>query len=79
METKEIEALNDLRKALLQVNGSMSRLGKDKNEIVIILPKDDWNYFNNVLSSGVSSFSNFYIRINDKEFSLSGIKIQKQS
>lgn len=79
METKEIEALNDLRKALLQVNGSISRLGKDKNEIVIILPKDDWNYFNNVLSSGVSSFSNFYIRINDYEFSLSGIKIQRQS
>lgn len=77
MEVKEIEALNDLRKALLQVNGAISRLGKDKNEIVIILPKDDWNYFNNVLSSGVSSFSNFYIKISANEFTLSGIKIQK--
>lgn len=77
MEVKEIEALNDLRKALLQVNGAISRLGKDKGDMVIVLPKDDWNYFNNVLSSGVSSFSNFYIRINDNEFTLSGIRVQK--
>lgn len=77
MEVKEIEALNDLRKALLQVNGAISRLGKDKDDIVIILPNDEWNYFNNVLSSGVSSFSNFYIRISDNEFTLSGIRVQK--
>ncbi len=77
MEVKEIEALNDLRKALLQVNGAISRLGKDKGDMVIVLPKDDWNYFNNVLSSGVSSFSNFYIKINDNEFTLSGIRVQK--
>ena len=78
MEVKEIEALNDLRKALLQVNGAISRLGKDKGDMVIVLPKDDWNYFNNVLSSGVSSFSNFYIKINDNEFTLSGIRVQRQ-
>ena len=78
MEVREIEALNDLRKALLQVNGAISRLGKDKGDMVIVLPKDDWNYFNNVLSSGVSSFSNFYIKINDNEFTLSGIRVQRQ-
>lgn len=78
MEVKEIEALNDLRKALLQVNGAISRLGKDKGDMVIVLPKDDWNYFNNVLSSGVSSFSNFYIKISDNEFTLSGIRVQRQ-
>lgn len=77
MEVKEIEALNDLREVILQVNGAISRLGKDKGDMVIVLPKDDWNYFNNVLSSGVSSFSNFYIKINDNEFTLSGIQVQK--
>ena len=78
MEVKEIEALNDLRKALLQVNGAISRLGKEKGDVVIVLPKDDWSYFNNVLSSGVSSFSNFYISISDYEFTLSGIRVQRQ-
>ena len=78
MEVKEIEALNDLRKALLQVNGAISRLGKDKDDIVIILPSDEWNYFNNVLSSGVSSFSNFYIRTSDNEFTLSGIRVTRK-
>jgi len=78
MEVKEIEALNDLRKALLQVNGAISRLGKEKGDVVIVLPKDDWSYFNNVLSSGVSSFSNYYISVNDDEFTLSGIRVSRQ-
>lgn len=78
MDVQEIVALNDLRKALLSVNGAVSHLGKDKNEMVIILPNDDFVYFRNVLSSGVSSFSNYYISISDNEFTLSGIKISRQ-
>ena len=77
MDVQEIVALNDLRKALLSVNGAIGRLGRDKDDMVVILPNDDWVYFNNVLSSGVSSFSNFYISISDNEFTLSGIRVQK--
>ena len=77
MDVQEVVALNDLRKALLSVNGAIGRLGRDKDEMVVVLPNDDWVYFNNVLSSGVSSFSNFYIKINDNEFTLSGIRVQK--
>ncbi|MEG2707108.1 MAG: hypothetical protein RR959_07180 [Erysipelotrichaceae bacterium] len=79
MEIQEITALNDLRKGLLSVNGAISRLGKDKNEMVIVLPSHDFVYFKNVLSSGISSFSNYYISISDDTFTLSGIKISRQS
>ena len=78
MEVQEIAALNDLRKALLSVNGTIARLGKDKGDILIVLPNDDWVYFDNVLSSGVSSFSNYYIKINSDEFTLSGIRITRK-
>ena len=77
MDVQEIVALNDLRKALLTINGAVSRLGKDKNEMVIILPNDDFVYFRNVLSSGVSSFSNYYISVSDDEFTLSGIRVSR--
>lgn len=78
MDVQEIVALNDLRKALLTINGAVSRLGKDKNEMVIILPNDDFVYFKNVLSSGISSFSNYYISVSDDEFTLSGIRVSRQ-
>ena len=79
MDVQEIVALNDLRKALLSVNGAIGRLGRDKDEMVVVLPNDDWVYFNNVLSSGVSSFSNFYISISDNEFTLSGIRVTRKT
>ena len=78
MDVQEIVALNDLRKGLLAINGAVSRLGKDKNEMVIILPNDDFVYFRNVLSSGISSFSNYYISISDNEFTLSGIRVTRK-
>ena len=78
MDVQEIVALNDLRKALLSVNGAIGRLGRDKDEMVVVLPNDDWVYFNNVLSSGVSSFSNYYVSISDNEFTLSGIRVSRQ-
>lgn len=78
MDVQEIVALNDLRKALLTINGAVSRLGKDKNEMVIILPNDDFVYFKNVLSSGISSFSNYYISVSDDEFTLSGIRVTRK-
>ena len=78
MGVQEIAALNDLRKALLSINGAIARLGKDKGDIMVVLPNDDWVYFNNVLISGISSFSNYYIKINDYEFTLSGIRITRK-
>ena len=33
MDVQEIVALNDLRKALLSVNGAIGRLNKNKNKI----------------------------------------------
>ena len=79
MDVQEIVALNDLRKALLSVNGAIGRLGRDKDEMLVVLPNDDWVYFNNVLSSGVSSFSNYYVSISDNEFTLSGIRVTRKT
>ena len=79
MDVQEIVALNDLRKALLSVNGAIGRLGRDKDEMLVVLPNDDWVYFNNVLSSGVSSFSNYYVSIGDNEFTLSGIRVTRKA
>ena len=78
MDVQEIVALNDLRKALLSVNGAIGRLGKDKNDMLVVLPNDDWVYFDNVLNSGVSSFSNYYIKINNDEFTICGIRVARK-
>ena len=64
-----------LKNTLLQLNGALLRLGIDKDNIHIVLPKSDWVYFNNVLSSGVSSMSKYYRSVNDKEFMLGGISV----
>ena len=45
MEVQEIAALNDLRKALLSVNGALLRLGINKEDTHIVLPKADWVFF----------------------------------
>ena len=77
MNQKELIALSDLKKALLSINGAMSRLGKDKNEMLIVIPKNDFNYFVNILSSGVSSLSNFYVKVDEDTFTLCGICVTK--
>ena len=78
MEQKEITALTDHKKALLSVNGSLLRLGINKNDVTIVIPKDEFNYFTNILSSGVSGLSNFYIKVDDDTFTLSGINVTKK-
>ena len=77
MDVQEIVALNDLRKALLSVNGAIGRLGRDKDEMIVVLPNDDWVYFNNVLESGNAGLSKFYIPVDDDSFKLSGITISR--
>ena len=77
MDVQEIVALNDLRKALLSVNGAIGRLGISTNEVVIILPRHDFSYFKNVLESGNGSLAKFYIPVDDDSFKLSGITISR--
>ena len=77
MDVQEIVALNDLRKALLSINGASRRLGINTEEVVIILPRHDFSYFKNVLESGNGSLSKFYIPVDDDSFKLSGITISR--
>ena len=77
MDVQEIVALNDLRKALLTINGASRRLGINTEEVVIILPRHDFSYFKNVLESGNGSLAKFYIHIDDDSFKLSGITISR--
>lgn len=64
-----------LKNALLQLNGALLRLGINKEDTHIVLPKADWVYFNNVLSSGQSSMSKYYQIVSDRVFILSGVNI----
>ena len=77
MDTKEIQALQDLQKALLSVNGASRRLGLNTEEVVIVLPRGDFAYFKNVLSSGNGSLAKFYIPVDDDSFKLSGITVSR--
>ena len=77
MNTKEIQALHDLQKALLSINGASRRLGISTNEVVIILPRHDFSYFKNVLESGNAGLAKFYIHVDDDSFKLSGITISR--
>ena len=77
MDVQEIVALNDLRKALLSINGASRRLGINTEEVVIILPRHDFSYFKNVLESGNAGLSKFYIPVDVDSFKLSGITISR--
>ena len=73
----EILEFDKLKSALLQINGSLLRLGVNTEEVVIILPRHDFSYFKNVLESGNGSLAKFYIHIDDDTFKLSGITISR--
>ena len=77
MDVQEIVALNDLRKALLTINGASRRLGVNTEDVVIILPRHDFSYFKNVLESGNGSLAKFYIPVDADSFKLSGITISR--
>ena len=69
------EEVVKLKNTLLQLNGALLRLGINKEDTNIVLPKADWVYFNNVLSSGQSSMSKYYQSVSDNTFKLSGISV----
>ena len=77
MDTKETQALHDLQKALLSINGASRRLGISTEEVIIILPRYDFSYFKNVLESGNAGLARFYIQVDDDSFKLSGITISR--
>ena len=77
MDVQEIVALNDIRKALLSVNGASQRLGINTEEVAIILPRHDFSYFKNVLESGNTGLAKFYIHVDEDTFKLSGITISR--
>ena len=76
MDVNKTQALQDLQKALLSINGSR-RLGISTNEVVVILPRHDFSYFKNVLESGNAGLAKFYIPVDDDSFKLSGITISR--
>ena len=69
------EEIVKLKNTLLQLNGALLRLGINKEDTHIVLPKADWVYFNNVLSSGQSSMGKYYQSVSDKCFTLSGVSV----
>lgn len=69
------EEIVKLKNTILQLNGALLRLGINKEDTHIVLPKADWMYFNNVLSSGQSSMSKYYQIVSDRVFVLSGVSI----
>ena len=71
------EEVVKLKNTLLQLNGALLRLGINKEEVVIILPRHDFSYFKNVLESGNGSLAKFYIPVDDDSFKLSGITISR--
>ena len=71
------EGVVKLKNTLLQLNGALLRLGINKEEVVIILPRHDFSYFKNVLESGNGSLAKFYIPVDDDSFKLSGITISR--
>ncbi len=75
MDINKTQALQDLQKALLQINGSLLRLGISTNEVVIILPRHDFSYFKNVLESGNGSLAKFYIHVDDDSLSYQGLQL----
>ena len=77
MDTNKTQALQDLQKALLSINGASRRLGINTAEVVIILPRHDFSYFKNVLESGNGSLAKFYIPVDVDYFKLSGITISR--
>ena len=71
------EGVVKLKNTLLQLNGALLRLGINKEEVVIILPRHDFSYFKNVLESGNAGLAKFYIPVDDDSFKLSGITISR--
>lgn len=78
--TQEIErqAVKSFTEALLAINGAMLKSGSSKDEVVIMLPREDFNWWFSVLQYPNSPASKFfkYDSDNKTEFMLAGIKVR---
>lgn len=78
--TQEIErqAIKSFTEALLAINGALLKSGSNKDEVVIMLPKEDFNYFFTVLQYPNTPASKFfkYDPQDLSEFTLAGIKVR---
>ena len=79
MDINKTQALQDLQKALLSINGASRRLGINTEEVVIVLPRHDFSYLKNVLESGNVGLAKFYIHIDVDSFKLSGITVSRSN
>ena len=78
--TQEIErqAIKSFTEALLAINGALLKSGSNKDEAVIMLPKEDFNYFFTVLQYPNTPASKFFKHDPQdlNEFTLAGIKVR---
>lgn len=78
--TQEIErqAIKSFTEALLAINGALLKSGSNKDEVVIMLPKYDYQYWFTVLQYPNSPASKFfkYDPQDLNEFTLAGIKVR---
>ena len=74
----ENKAINDFKDALLKINGALLKSGTDTSEAVIMLPREDFNWWFTVLQYPNSPASKFlkYDPDNKTEFILAGIKVR---
>lgn len=79
-QIEENKALDDFKQALLAVNGSYCRSGGiDVDKIVIMLPREDWNYFKLVIENNPNGKAYKHYSLSgcqENEFRLSGILVR---
>ena len=77
-QDKENKAFNDLVDSLLKLNGALLKTGTNKDEVVIVIPREDWRYMFNVLSYENTKANKFfqYDENSQNEFKLSGIVVR---
>lgn len=79
MDENKVKALHKLKDSLLSVNGSLLKVGVNKDDIVILLPDIDFGYISKVLATSNSGLAKFYQSVDDNTFTLSGLTIKRYS
>ena len=79
MDENKVKALHKLKDSLLSVNGSLLKVGVNKDDIVILLPDIDFGYISKVLATSNSGLAKFYQSVDENSFMLSGLTIKRYS
>lgn len=76
-QEQENKAFNDIKDALLSMNGALLRCGVNKDDVIINIARLDWVYMKEVLSYETSNYHKFFKLTNDEDvFILAGIKVR---